>query len=131
MTIGEVVRTLRVSAGLKQSDLAERAGVSTSSISLVEAGRREPTIKWLRSIAPALGMSAAVLFAAALALDEDDRGDPEARAVAEQLLRVARATLIEQRLRAGHGEPEAGGTGSVADDAPARVSALEVRSDRA
>ena len=99
MTIGEVVRTLRVSAGLKQTDLAERAGVSTSSISLVEAGRREPTIKWLRSIAPALGMSAAVLFAAALALDEGDRGDAEAREVAELLVRTARATLIEQRFQ--------------------------------
>ena len=101
MTIGEVVRTLRVSAGLKQTDLAERAGVSTSSISLVEAGRREPTIKWLRSIAPALGMSAAVLFAAALALDEGDRGDSEAREAAELLVRAARTALISSGSREG------------------------------
>lgn len=119
MTIGEVVRTLRVSAGLKQTDLAERAGVSTSSISLVEAGRREPTIKWLRSIAPALGVSAAVLFAAALALDEGDRGDTDAREVAEQLVRAARATLIEQRLQGGR----------VAVDAPPVVTPTNTAPD--
>lgn len=115
MTIGEVVRTLRVAAGLKQTDLAERAGVSTSSISLVEAGRREPTIKWLRSIAPALGVSAAVLFAAALALDEGERGDAEARAVAEQLVRVARATLIEQRFHTGRPTEGAADTATLAE----------------
>ncbi len=98
MTIGEVVHTLRVSAGLKQTELAERAGVSASSVSLVESGRREPTIKWLRTIAPSLGVSAAVLFAAALAFD-DEESDPRAREVAEQLVRAARTSLLEQRLQ--------------------------------
>ena len=54
MTIGEVVRTLRVSAGLKQSDLAVRAGVSTSSISLVEAGRDLARLEALRVTGRAL-----------------------------------------------------------------------------
>ena len=56
MTIGECIRTLRASAGLKQHELAARAGVSASMLSLIESGKREPTIPMLRSIAGALGV---------------------------------------------------------------------------
>jgi transcriptional regulator with XRE-family HTH domain len=99
MRVGDVVRTLRVSAGFKQAELAERAGISASSVSLVEAGRRDPTLKWLRRIAPVLGVPASILFAAAMAIDEAEHGNDKASAVAQQLVKAARAMLMEERLQ--------------------------------
>lgn len=107
MTIGECIRTLRASAGLKQHELAARAGVSASMLSLIESGKREPTIPMLRSVAGALGVPANVLFAAAL-----DSGAPpqspeaqQARALTERLMRVAQRLVLAQRFRSTEETP--------------------------
>jgi predicted ATPase/DNA-binding XRE family transcriptional regulator len=54
-TFGTVLRTLRVSAGLSQERLSERAGVSTRGLSDLERGaRRLPRLETVRMLADAL-----------------------------------------------------------------------------
>lgn len=102
MTVGEAIRSLRAAAGLMQRELAERVGISASMLSLVEAGKREPTIALLRSVGRALDIPTNVLFAVALA-DEDAGRDSEAARRAQRLTRhlfeAARRSLRANRIR--------------------------------
>jgi transcriptional regulator with XRE-family HTH domain/tetratricopeptide (TPR) repeat protein len=61
---GEVLRGLRVAAGLNQEELAERAGLSAHGISDLERGARtRPYPATIRRLAAALGLSAEELAA--------------------------------------------------------------------
>ncbi|MGH7624804.1 MAG: helix-turn-helix domain-containing protein [Gemmatimonadaceae bacterium] len=101
MTVGDCIKTLRASAGLKQRELAARARVSASMLSLVESGKREPTIPMLRAIAEALQIPANVLFAAALGTGAPANTSEarQARALTERLLHVAQRFLLAERFR--------------------------------
>lgn len=50
MTASVLVRSGRNSSGLTQTDLASRSGVAGSSLSLIEHGKREPTVATLEAI---------------------------------------------------------------------------------
>ena len=53
---GRKLKIARVSADLRQSDLAELAGIDQTYISLLERGKREnPTLKTIEALAAALG----------------------------------------------------------------------------
>src|SRR5919205_2243431 len=55
---GEVLRQLRLEAGLTQEELAERAGLSTRGLSDLERGlRRTPRLGTVRLLADALGLA--------------------------------------------------------------------------
>ena len=60
--IGKLIKTLREKAELTQEQLAKKAGVSHSYISLLETGRRMPTIKTADKLAAALGVRLIDLF---------------------------------------------------------------------
>lgn len=96
--LGDVIRQLRLAAGLSQAELAARADMSAPLLSLFEKNRREPTLRGLRRIAANLGVPAGVLFAVALANASEDAADPMARAVTERLVEVARKQILEQQL---------------------------------
>jgi DNA-binding XRE family transcriptional regulator len=51
------LRTLRRRQLLSQRDLARKAGVTASTIYLIETGRTEPRLKIMRLICDALGVS--------------------------------------------------------------------------
>ncbi len=53
----ELLRQIRMDAGLKQTDLAERLGQSQSFVSKYESGERRLDLLELRQICEALGMS--------------------------------------------------------------------------
>jgi transcriptional regulator with XRE-family HTH domain len=53
MKISKKIREAREQAGLNQSDLASKIGLSTQSISAFETGRIEPSSKYLSLIAAA------------------------------------------------------------------------------
>ena len=57
MTIGERIRQYREDAGMTQADLAEKVGVTHSSISLIENDLRGITVDKLRLICDALGVT--------------------------------------------------------------------------
>jgi transcriptional regulator with XRE-family HTH domain len=63
-TVGEVLLRLRESAGLSQQALADRAGVSPTSVSGCEAGARVPSPAVLGKLAAALGVPADALAGA-------------------------------------------------------------------
>jgi transcriptional regulator with XRE-family HTH domain len=73
-------------------------------LSLVESGRREPTIKLLRDVARALEIPAAALFAVALEEDEaqGDSPSPELerfRAMNVDLLAAVQHSIVLRRLQ--------------------------------
>lgn len=59
--LGEAVRQLREKRGITQEGLAQDAGITTGTVSLIERGRSNPAWGTVRAIAQALGVSAAEL----------------------------------------------------------------------
>jgi transcriptional regulator with XRE-family HTH domain len=55
--LGEAVRQLREKRGITQERLAQDAGVTTGTVSLVERGRSNPSWGTLRALAKGLGVS--------------------------------------------------------------------------
>jgi transcriptional regulator with XRE-family HTH domain len=53
---GELIRGIRRGSGLKQAELARRAGMARSVLSAYERGRRQPSVQALARIAAAGGM---------------------------------------------------------------------------
>lgn len=72
--LGELIRAQREAARLSLRDLAAMTNVSNPYLSQVERGLHEPSVRVLRSIADALGLSAETLLVSAGLLD--DAGDP-------------------------------------------------------
>ena len=54
-TIGRVLRTQREKLGISQEEVAERAGVDRSYVSILERGLKSPTLETLEKICAALG----------------------------------------------------------------------------
>jgi transcriptional regulator with XRE-family HTH domain len=54
--VGEVIRELRNNANLSQEKLAELSNLDRTYISLIERGKRQPTIQTLFKIAKSLGI---------------------------------------------------------------------------
>ncbi|MFC1411521.1 tetratricopeptide repeat protein [Streptacidiphilus sp. N1-12] len=55
---GDLLRDCRLSVGWTQDELADRSGVSVHSISVLEAGRRQPRLSSVARLADALGLAA-------------------------------------------------------------------------
>ncbi|MGC5411677.1 helix-turn-helix domain-containing protein, partial [Streptomyces sp. DT225] len=53
---GARIRSLREARGWKQEDLAERTGYSSTHISAVETGRKNPTLRFSRQADRAFGI---------------------------------------------------------------------------
>ncbi len=54
MNISNAVKLCRTARGISQADLAIKAGISTSYVSLIEKGKRDISISMLENIANAL-----------------------------------------------------------------------------
>lgn len=61
---GNVLKALRAERKLSQADIAERAWLDQTYISLLERGERQPTLPTLYRISGALGVSLMELIAA-------------------------------------------------------------------
>lgn len=59
--LGEAVRRLREKRGLTQEALAQEAGVTTGTVSLVERGRSNPAWGTVKALADGLSVSVAEL----------------------------------------------------------------------
>lgn len=91
MNIGNAIRTCRQTRQLRQSEVAEHAGISNSYLSLLERGlRTDPSVQTLQRVADALGVSLAVLIV--MASEKDERVLKEEPAV-EALSRAAEGLL--------------------------------------
>lgn len=103
--VGEVIRSLRGSAGLSQQQLADLVKISPSSLSLIESGRREPTVRLMRDLARALEIPVAALLVVALTDTGEDevplapREAEKLKALAESLLMAAQHAIVLRRLQ--------------------------------
>ena len=73
MDIGKTIKSLRLRKGFNQGDFAIKCGLSQSYLSLIETGRKEPTLSLLKQIASCLAIPTPVLVF--LALDQNDVED--------------------------------------------------------
>jgi transcriptional regulator with XRE-family HTH domain len=56
------IKLFRVAAGLKQQDVAEALLVTTNFVSMIERGKREPTLKYLKAFSRLVKIPLAVLL---------------------------------------------------------------------
>lgn len=62
MNIGHALKITRSAKKLSLEELAERADLSQSYLSMIESGKREPTLSSIRKIAEALGVPTPILL---------------------------------------------------------------------
>jgi len=97
MTIGKNVKLLRIAAGLKQKDLAERLGVSPNYLSMVENDKREPSMSLLKDLSRELHIPLGLLF---LDVEETTRRlTADERAI---YFRIRNLLFEVQKLRMAH-----------------------------
>lgn len=99
--IGKSIRKLRIELGLAQLELAERCGLTPSFLSLVENGRRRPSLAVIQRVAKALELPEEVLVWDAVDLPKDlgesDRRICEmAKLIVRQFCRDAHASAERQ-----------------------------------
>jgi transcriptional regulator with XRE-family HTH domain len=63
--LGAAVRRLRHGAGLRQEDLAHRAGVHFTTLRRIETGKSDPTLSTLRRLAKGLDVKLVELISLA------------------------------------------------------------------
>ena len=97
MDYGRAIRVVRSVHGLSQRQIADRIGVSPSHLSLIENGKRDPSLKLLEEIAGCLAVPMHLL--ALLASDVGNVDDPKQ---AERIADVAKALL---RVLVTEGQP--------------------------
>jgi XRE family transcriptional regulator, regulator of sulfur utilization len=70
MKLGTTIKELRVNAGMKQFELAEKCNISTTYMSQIESNAKEPNMSTLKEISDNLNIPLPILFY--LSLDEND-----------------------------------------------------------
>jgi transcriptional regulator with XRE-family HTH domain len=86
---GKAFRILRAAFGLKQSELAERMPITASQLSLIEAGKRQPSLRVLNALASAVGVPAALISLLASTTNEvESKSNEEISDLARALLRL-------------------------------------------
>jgi transcriptional regulator with XRE-family HTH domain len=90
MDYGRAVRIVRTAYGLTQGELAERLSIGSSQLSLIEAGRRQPSLKVLDEVSAALGVPPHLLtLLASEPEDIDNKSNaPEIAELAKALLKL-------------------------------------------
>ena len=78
---------MRLARGLSQQELAARTDISPSYLSLLESGRKEPSLAMIRAIAQALRIPEDLIILSSVDYGQLRVGSPETlAAVADQLL---------------------------------------------
>jgi transcriptional regulator with XRE-family HTH domain len=93
--VGKALKILRTARGIKQSDLANRIAVQKNYISMIENGRREPSLSFLQAAARALDVPIEMFFVFA----RDSTELPPQSA-------ISFARLQQILLQLAHSEPE-------------------------
>lgn len=86
MNIPRAIKTCRLARGISQQELAQRIDISPSYLSLLEAGKKEPSVSMLRDLATGLEMSVDVLMLTAIDYGEVRRHQQELSDIFGQML---------------------------------------------
>ncbi len=82
-------RVIRAAFGLQQTELASRMEISGSQLSLIEAGKRQPSVGVVDKLARAVGVPAVLVSLLASAADDvESRSDKDISDLARALLRL-------------------------------------------
>lgn len=92
MNVGQAIKMCRTRRGVSQTDLAHRADLSVSYLSMLENNKRDPTLSTLTKIAHSLNMPIGILFF--LAAERDELGGID-KELAGELARTALELLSE------------------------------------
>jgi transcriptional regulator with XRE-family HTH domain len=97
--IAKAFRVIRAAYGLQQAELAPRIGISASQLSLIEKGKRQPSLRVITNISDALGVPPPLIML--LASDPDEIADSDITELASVLLRllVSASEEKQQALR--------------------------------
>lgn len=87
MNYGKALRTARAAAGLKQNELAKNAGITRSHLSLIEAGKRTPSLETLEALGRELNVPLHLLML--LASERDDLPSK----LSDEIVEASRALL--------------------------------------
>lgn len=98
MTLGSAIKLARTAAGVKQRALAKKLRITPNYLSLLEAGRREPSIALLTRLAKALGVPTGIFFMWQEVESEGGTKDPLNR-IRELLARLEALYLLAQRQK--------------------------------
>ena len=90
MDYGKAIRICRTAYGLTQAELAERLSIGASQLSLIEAGKRQPSVKVLEEVSGTLNVPPHLLtlLASAPADIDDPQNAPDIAELAKALLRL-------------------------------------------
>lgn len=91
--LGDTFKKLRLARGLSQADVARQAQISVSFLSLLERGKRDPTLRVLRKLARSLGSPFGLLLASALVTEGE--GELEDRHQLEAISSLVEAVRIK------------------------------------
>lgn len=92
MNLGKAIKLCRTQKNLKQSELAEKANISVSYLSLLEKGKRDPSFSTVEKVADALEVPISILMFLAAEKDELSEVSPElAEKLAHTALQLIRA----------------------------------------
>lgn len=82
-------RIVRAAYGLRQSDLAERMPITPSQLSLIEAGKRQPSLRVINGLASAVGIPTALIsLLASTSEDMESQSDADIYDLSRALLRL-------------------------------------------
>jgi transcriptional regulator with XRE-family HTH domain len=101
-SLGDRLRRLRTERNISQRDLAQQAGISANSISLIERGEISPSVATLQSLASALRIKISYFF------DDESAGNVLHVKAAERPVLTSSGVQIEgigQRLKTQELEP--------------------------
>jgi len=104
MNIGQAAKLMRTASGLGQKEVADQLGVTSNYISLIENGKREPSLAFLRNLAKALNVPVGLFF-----LWEETQARPSKRGnsqLKDILLDLQTMYLVANRKKSRKG-PEA------------------------
>lgn len=99
MNLGRAIKLVRTQRNMSQADLAARAGVSVSYVSMLERGKRDPNLSSIEKIAGALEIPVSILMFLATESDEISSISPEL----VEKLSVTALRLIQASRNAGTG----------------------------
>jgi len=62
VTLGNAIKLVRTAAGIRQGVLAKKLNVSANYFSLIENGKREPSLSFLKRLADSLDVPVGIFF---------------------------------------------------------------------
>lgn len=77
MNYGKALRIARAISGLQQKDLADKAHLDSSYVSLIEMGKRKPSLKTVRALSQALEIPTSLLTLLASESEDLTLTDPD------------------------------------------------------